>query len=52
MLSPGASATGPIGWADSQPGALGVMLDDVIAGWIAALLVAVAAFVFHGVLGL
>ena len=43
---------GPIGWADSQPGALGVMLDDVIAGWIAALLVAVAAFVFHGVLGL
>ena len=43
---------GPIGWADRQPGAWGVMLDDVAAGWIAALLVAVAAFVFHGVLGL
>lgn len=43
---------GPIGWADRQPGAWGVMLDDVAAGWIASLLVAVFAFVFHGVLGL
>ena len=43
---------GPIGWADAQPGAWGVMLDDVIAGWIASLIVAVAAFVFHGMLGL
>lgn len=43
---------GPIGWADRQPGAWGVMLDDVAAGWIAALVVAVAAFVFHGILGL
>ncbi|MEM0947661.1 MAG: phosphatidylglycerophosphatase A [Pseudomonadota bacterium] len=42
---------GPIGWADQQPGAWGVMLDDVAAGWIASLLVAVFAFVYHGVLG-
>jgi phosphatidylglycerophosphatase A len=27
----------PISWADAQPGALGVMLDDLIAGAIAAL---------------
>ena len=42
---------GPIGWADAQPGAMGVMLDDVAAGWIAALCVAVAAFVAHGLVG-
>jgi phosphatidylglycerophosphatase A len=29
---------GPIGWADRQHGARGVMLDDVIAGALAALL--------------
>jgi len=27
---------GPIGWADRQPGAFGVMADDVIAGALAA----------------
>ena len=43
---------GPIGWADGLRNGWGVMLDDVIAGWIAALLVAVAAFAFHGILGL
>ncbi len=43
---------GPIGWADQMSGAMGVMLDDVIAGWIASLIVVVAAFVFHGVMGL
>ena len=42
---------GPIGWADRQPGATGVMLDDLIAGLAAALTVAVAAFIAHGVLG-
>ena len=42
---------GPIGWADRQPGATGVMLDDLIAGVAAALTVAVAAFIAHGVLG-
>ena len=43
---------GPVGWADRQHGAMGVMLDDVIAGWLAALCVAVAAFVAHGIMGL
>ncbi len=38
---------GPVGWADDQPGAFGVMADDVIAGWLAALLVAVLAAVAH-----
>ena len=42
---------GPIGWADRQPGATGVMLDDLIAGVAAALTVAVAAFIAHGVVG-
>jgi phosphatidylglycerophosphatase A len=42
---------GPIGWCETIPGAWGVMLDDVAAGWIASLCVAVAAFVFHGMLG-
>ena len=42
---------GPIGWADRQPGATGVMLDDLIAGVAAAVTVAVAAFIAHGVLG-
>jgi len=42
---------GPIGWADRQPGATGVMLDDLIAGLAAAVVVAVAAGIAHGVLG-
>ncbi len=42
---------GPIGWADRQRGAIGVMLDDVIAGVFAAVGVALAAYVAHGVLG-
>ena len=28
---------GPVGWADRQHGALGVMLDDIVAGALAAL---------------
>jgi phosphatidylglycerophosphatase A len=32
---------GPVGWADRQHGARGVMLDDVVAGLLAALLVLV-----------
>jgi hypothetical protein len=33
---------GPVGWADRQPATpLGVMLDDIVAGWLAALVVAV-----------
>ena len=38
---------GPVGWADRQAGAFGVMADDVIAGWLAALVVAVLAAVAH-----
>jgi phosphatidylglycerophosphatase A len=30
---------GPVGWADRQHGARGVMLDDVVAGALAALLI-------------
>jgi phosphatidylglycerophosphatase A len=33
---------GPVGWADRQHGARGVMLDDVIAGALAAVLVLLA----------
>jgi phosphatidylglycerophosphatase A len=28
---------GPVGWADRRPGAWGVMLDDLVAGMLAAL---------------
>lgn len=40
---------GPIGWADRRGDALGVMLDDVIAGVFAALGVVALAGVYHGV---
>ncbi len=43
---------GPIGWADRRGDALGVMLDDVIAGVFAAILVMIGAWISHGVLGL
>jgi phosphatidylglycerophosphatase A len=33
---------GPVGWADRQPGAFGVMADDLVAGALAA--VGVVAF--------
>ena len=38
---------GPVGWADRQEGAFGVMADDVIAGWLAALVVAALAVIAH-----
>jgi phosphatidylglycerophosphatase A len=41
---------GPVGWADRQEGAMGVMADDLIAGWLAALVVAVFAVLAHLVL--
>jgi phosphatidylglycerophosphatase A len=41
---------GPVGWADRQEGALGVMADDLIAGWLAALVVAVFAVIAHLIL--
>jgi phosphatidylglycerophosphatase A len=40
---------GPVGWADRRNDALGVMLDDVLAGILAALVVAAAAALAHGV---
>lgn len=43
---------GPIGWADRQGGALGVMLDDIIAGVFAAGCVMIGAALSHGVFGL
>lgn len=38
----------PVSWADRQPGALGIMLDDVIAGAISAVIVLIAARIAHG----
>ena len=43
---------GPVGWADRHGTALGVMLDDVIAGILAAIGVLLLAGLYHGVLGL
>ncbi len=43
---------GPIGWADRRGDALGVMLDDVIAGVFAAIGTVIFAGIWHGVLGL
>ncbi|MFC3616302.1 phosphatidylglycerophosphatase A [Lutimaribacter marinistellae] len=43
---------GPVGWADRQKGSFGVVMDDVIAGIMAALGVALLAGLWHGVLGL
>ena len=40
---------GPIGWADRRGDAMGVMLDDVIAGVFAALSVGLLAALAHGV---
>jgi len=39
---------GPVGWADRKEGPLGVMLDDVIAGVLAALVVMAGAWIAHG----
>lgn len=43
---------GPVGWADRLHTPLGVMLDDIIAGAFAALVVVVLAVLAHGVMGL
>jgi phosphatidylglycerophosphatase A len=42
---------GPVGWADRRNDALGVMLDDVIAGVLAAICVLLLAGLAHGVFG-
>jgi len=41
---------GPIGWADQRADAMGVMLDDVIAGVFAAIGVIALAGLAHGVM--
>lgn len=41
---------GPVGWADRRGDTMGVMLDDVIAGLIAAVCVVALGVVAHGVL--
>jgi phosphatidylglycerophosphatase A len=43
---------GPVGWADRRNDALGVMLDDVIAGVFAAIGVIILAGVAHGIMAL
>ncbi len=43
---------GPVGMADRMHTPLGVMLDDIIAGGLAAMVVALAALVAHGMMGL
>lgn len=43
---------GPVGLADRMHTPLGVMLDDIIAGALAAMVVAVAAVVAHGMMGI
>jgi phosphatidylglycerophosphatase A len=41
-----------VGWADRKEGPFGVMMDDIIAGVLAAIGTAVLAGISHGVLGL
>jgi phosphatidylglycerophosphatase A len=41
---------GPVGLADRQKGPTGVMLDDVVAGWLAAMVVALLAVLAHGLM--
>lgn len=41
---------GPVGWADKRDDAIGVMLDDVIAGIFAAIGVVILAALYHIVL--
>jgi phosphatidylglycerophosphatase A len=40
----------PVSWADNMHSPLGVMLDDVIAGFMAAIVVMIAAAIWHGFL--
>lgn len=42
---------GPVGWADRRQTPTGVMLDDVIAGALAAVCVIALAALAHGVMG-
>jgi phosphatidylglycerophosphatase A len=38
----------PVSWAERPAGALGIMLDDLVAGLLAALVITIAAGVAHG----
>ncbi|MBV0912117.1 phosphatidylglycerophosphatase A family protein [Anianabacter salinae] len=42
---------GPVGWADRKGGPWGVMVDDLIAGAMAAVVVALAAAIAHAGMG-
>lgn len=42
---------GPVGWADRQHGAFGIMADDVVAGVIASLVLLAARLAFPAILG-
>lgn len=44
------SKVGPVGWADRRGDALGVLLDDLIAGALAAICVVVFGVLYHVVL--
>jgi phosphatidylglycerophosphatase A len=41
----------PVSWADAQPGATGIMLDDLVAGAMAAAIILLLHAAFPGVLG-
>jgi phosphatidylglycerophosphatase A len=41
----------PVSWADNQGGAFGVMLDDILAGAIAAAALLAFHAIFPGVIG-
>jgi phosphatidylglycerophosphatase A len=38
----------PVSWADRRPGPLGVMLDDILAGVLTAILATISAGISHG----
>ncbi|MEO0914972.1 MAG: phosphatidylglycerophosphatase A, partial [Pseudomonadota bacterium] len=38
----------PVSWADGLKTPLGVMLDDIIAGLLAAIVITIAAAIAHG----
>ena len=39
---------GPVKWADDRNDALGVMLDDIFAGFIVALMLIIIAWFYYG----
>lgn len=45
------SKVGPVGWADRQHGAIGIMVDDLIAGAMAAAVLLALRYAWPGALG-